>query len=206
MTDSTDGRTDGTDGQTDGTSERTDEDMSDRGESSTEATQGLTVALIAAVAENGVIGVDGEMPWHYPADLRHFKETTTGHPVIMGRRTYESIVARIGGPLPGRTNIVLSRREREYDDAVRVVDSVAEALSAAREVSVDDGVVYVIGGASVYDQFLPVADQLVITEVPTEPDGDTVFPAWDADQWREIDREREGELAFVTYERRSRGD
>jgi dihydrofolate reductase len=200
MTDSTDGRTDGTNG-------RTDEDTSSAGEPPTGASGDLTVALIAAVAENGVIGVDGEMPWHYPADLRHFKQTTTGHPVIMGRRTYESIVARIGGPLPGRTNIVLSRREREYDDAVHVVDSVSEALSAAREVvSVDDGVVYVIGGASVYDQFLPVADRLVITEIPTEPDGDTVFPAWDADRWREIAREREGELAFVTYQREDRAD
>ena len=199
MTDSTDGRTDGTNG-------RTDEDTSSVGDPLTEASGDLTVALIAAVAENGVIGVDGEMPWHYPADLRHFKQTTTGHPVIMGRRTYESIVARIGGPLPGRTNIVLSRREREYDDAVCVVDSVSDALSTAREVVSLDGIVYVIGGASVYDQFLPVADRLVITEIPTEPDGDTVFPAWDADRWREIAREREGELAFVTYQRKDRAD
>lgn len=162
----------------------------------------LTVALVAAVAENRVIGADGEMPWHYPADLRHFKQTTTGHPVVMGRRTYESIAARLGGPLPGRTNVVLSSRERDYDEAVRVVHSVAAALSAARDaLATLPGTVYVIGGASVYEQFLPLADRLIITEIPEAPEGDTHFPAWDPDRWREIDRERDGDLAFVTYER-----
>lgn len=164
----------------------------------------LTVALIAAVAENRVIGVDGEMPWHYPADLRHFKETTIGSPVIMGRRTYESIAARIGGPLPDRTNIVLSSRDRDYDDGVRVVDSVATALSAAREsLPTNSETVYVIGGASIYEQFLPLADRLIITEIPEAPDGDTLFPAWNRDRWRDVDRERDGELTFVTYERQT---
>lgn len=174
------------------------------------APEDFTLSLIAAVAENRVIGVDGEMPWHYPADLRHFKETTTGHPVIMGRRTYEGIVARIGGPLPGRTNVVLSSRDRDYDADVRVVDSVAAALAAARDAlsapsgpaSPESATAYVIGGASVYEQFLPLADRLVITEIPAEPDGDTLFPAWDRERWREVDRDRDGELAFVTYERR----
>ncbi|MFW5903827.1 MAG: dihydrofolate reductase [Halolamina sp.] len=163
----------------------------------------LSVVLIAAVAENGVIGVDGEMPWHYPADLRHFKQTTTGHPVIMGRRTYESIRARLGGPLPNRTNIVLSRRDRDYEGA-RVVRSLEEALATARDVLRDrtTTTVYVVGGASVYEQFLPVADRLLITEIPDSLEGDTVFPDWDAARWREVDREREGDLAFVTYERR----
>jgi dihydrofolate reductase len=171
--------------------------------------EGLTVSLIAAVAQNRVIGVDDEMPWHYPADLRHFKETTTGHPVIMGRRTYESIVARLGGPLPGRTNIVLSSRDRDYDEDIQVVDSVAAALSAAAhtlsgpaETPDDSGTAYVIGGASVYEQLLPLADRLVITEIPATPEGDTVFPAWDPEQWDVVDREQDGELTFVTYERR----
>ena len=160
----------------------------------------LTIALVAAVAENGVIGDEGRMPWHYPEDLRHFKETTTGHPVIMGRRTYESIVAGIGGPLPDRTNIVLSGQDREYDDAVTVVDSIESALAAAERVA-GDGTVYVIGGASVYEQFLPVADQLIITEIPTTPEGDTEFPEWDRERWREVRRLREGDLTFVTYVR-----
>jgi len=90
------------------------------------------IALIAAVAENGVIGVDGEMPWHLPADLRHFKETTTGHPVVMGRLTYESIAADIGGPLPDRTNIVLSRGSPDLPEDVVVVDSIKRAVAAAR--------------------------------------------------------------------------
>lgn len=172
----------------------------------------LTVSMVAAVAQNRVIGVDGEMPWHYPADLRHFKQTTTGHPVIMGRRTYESIVARLGGPLPGRTNIVLSSGDPDYDEAVQVVGSVMAALSTAKdalssasetdEPDADSDTAYVIGGASVYRQFLPLADRLVITEIPVTPEGDTVFPAWDRHQWAEIDREQDGELTFVTYERR----
>lgn len=180
----------------------TEEDTTERSIPDDATVEDLTVALIAAVAENRVIGVNGEMPWHYPADLRHFKETTTGNPAIMGRRTYESIVARIGGPLPGRTNIVLSSRERDYDD-VRVVDSVAAALSAAREsLSTTPGTAYVVGGASVYEQFLPLADRLIITEIPEAPEGDTIFPAWNPDRWRDIGCERDGELTFVTYERR----
>lgn len=160
----------------------------------------MRVALVAAVAENGVIGADGGMPWHYPEDLRHFKETTTGHPVIMGRRTYESIAERIDGPLPDRTNIVLSSRDLDLPDgAVRAAD-LDEALVLAEETGSD--VAYVVGGATVYEQFLDRADQLVFTEIHETPDGDTYFPDWDRASWTEVDRDDRETLSFVIYERR----
>jgi dihydrofolate reductase len=160
------------------------------------------VSLVAAVAENGVIGVDGEMPWHYPADLKHFEETTMGHPVVLGRRTYESIERRLDGPLPGRTNVVLSRRESLDLPAGAVhASDVDEALDLAEAALEDDtGTVYVGGGATVYEAFLGEADELLITEIPEAPDGDTRFPDI-GDGWREVDRATEGELAFVTYRR-----
>ena len=162
----------------------------------------MRVVLVAAVAENGVIGVDGEMPWHYPEDLRRFKELTTGHPVITGRRTYESIADRLGGPLPDRTNIVLSRREdldlpqaavhaTGFDDALALAEAALEA---------DQEAVYVAGGATVYEQCLDRADELRITEIPEAPEGDAHFPAM-GEAWTEVDRARDGDLAFVTYRR-----
>jgi dihydrofolate reductase len=162
----------------------------------------MKLSLIAAVAENGVIGVDGGMPWHYSEDLRHFKATTVGHPVVMGRTTYESIETRLGGPLPGRTNVVLSGRESIDlpDGAVHASDP-DEAFELARE-ALDEGqeTVYVVGGATVYEQFIDEADELVITEVPEAPEGDTYFPEI-GDGWTEVRREAGDEVAFVTYER-----
>ncbi|MFC7140798.1 dihydrofolate reductase [Halosimplex aquaticum] len=159
----------------------------------------MELALIAAVAENGVIGADGEMPWHYPDDLAHFKETTMGHPVIMGRVTYESISGQLGGPLPGRTNVVLTRSGVEAAEEVEVVGSVDAAVEAAAATGAETA--FVAGGATVYEQFLPRADRLVVTEVPGEPEGDTVFPEWDPEEWIAVSRETAGELSFVTYER-----
>jgi dihydrofolate reductase len=165
----------------------------------------IDVVCLAAVAENGVIGRDGGMPWHYPADLAHFKETTMGHPVILGRRTYASIADRLGGPLPGRTNVVLTRSGLdEVPGGVVEAESVEAALSAAASAADEHGVeaAYVAGGATVYEQFLGRADRLVITEIPDSPEGDTYFPAFDCEAWGEIEREEREELAFVTYERR----
>ncbi|MEF8914168.1 dihydrofolate reductase [Natronomonas sp.] len=162
----------------------------------------MKLSLIAAVAENGVIGVDGDMPWHYSEDLQHFKATTMGHPVVMGRTTYESIASRLGGPLPGRTNIVLSGQE-SLDlpaGAVHASDT-DEALELARG-ALDEGqeTVYVVGGATVYEQFIDEADELVITEVPESPEGDTYFPEI-GEEWTETAREDGDEVTFVTYER-----
>ena len=184
----------------------------------------MRVTLIAAVAENGVIGKDGAMPWHYPEDLAHFKDVTMDHPVILGRVTFESIVDRLDGPLPGRTNVVLTSdpdRVDTSDPGVVVATTVEDALERARsahdEVASDDSTahagasgdgqndctpeVFVAGGASVYEQFLPVADRMVLTEIHESYDGDTVFPEWDESEWREVERESHDELSFVTYSR-----
>ena len=163
----------------------------------------MRLALVAAVAENGVIGVDGGMPWHYPEDLRRFKQTTMGHPVVMGRRTYESIASRLGGPLPARTNVVLSR-QADLDlpeGAVHATDVEAALAAAAAALDGDQETVYVAGGGSVYEQLLPEADELRVTEIPEAPNGDAHFPEI-GEVWTVVDRETDGELSFVTYRRR----
>jgi dihydrofolate reductase len=160
----------------------------------------VELVVIAAVAANGVIGVDGEMPWHYPADMAHFAETTMGHPVVMGRTTFESIAAQLDGPLPGRTNVVLSRSDPDVPEDVVVAESVEAAIEAAAGTGA--GTVYVAGGATVYEQLLPHADRMVLTRVPERPAGDTSFPEWDRETWVAVERTTAGELTFVTYERR----
>jgi dihydrofolate reductase len=162
----------------------------------------VRLSLVAAVAENGVIGADGEMPWHYPEDLQHFKETTMGHPVVMGRNTYESIERRLDGPLPGRTNVVLSRRSSlDLPESAVHARDVDEALELAESALDDDlQTVYVVGGETVYEALVDDADELVITEIPASPDGDARFPAID-EGWTEVERRRTGPLSFVTYRR-----
>ncbi|MFW6376460.1 MAG: dihydrofolate reductase [archaeon] len=167
----------------------------------TEPDLDIELVIVAAVAENGVIGNGGEMPWHYPEDLRRFKQTTTGHPVVMGRRTFESILDRLGEPLPGRTNVVLTSTPTLLPDGVVPATSIDAAIEAATETGAKTA--YVIGGASVYDQFLPRADRLAITEIQAEYEGDTYFPTVDWEQWRETAREETDDLAFVEFERRS---
>ena len=157
-----------------------------------------TFSLIVAVAANGVIGVRNALPWHLPADLRHFKATTMGCPVIMGRRTFESI----GRPLPGRTNIVVTRRAAYAAQGCVVVGSLAAAGAAAAGAQE----VFVIGGGELYAEALHAADRLYVTEIHAEFDGDARFPAVDRDEWREASREaHEGEAPFrfdfVRYER-----
>jgi dihydrofolate reductase len=162
----------------------------------------FTVALIAAVADNRVIGAEGGLPWHYPADMTHFRETTMGHPVVLGRVTYESIVDDLGGPLPGRTNVVLTGQNRDLPEGAVAVGSVEAALAAAGDALDEErDTVYVAGGANVYEQCLPLADRLVLTEVARSPDGDAFFPEVDWDDWEVIARDDRAEFAFVTYER-----
>ena len=164
----------------------------------------MKLALVVAVAANGVIGDDGTIPWYYPEDLRRFKETTLGHPVIMGRKTYESIVERLGEPLPDRLNIVLSRGDPELEDGAVQAESIDEGLeiaAGADDAGFETDVVYVVGGADVYEQVLPDADRLVWTEIHEPAEGDTRFPSVDWNEWREVEREDHEDLSFVVYDR-----
>jgi dihydrofolate reductase len=140
------------------------------------------VVLVAAVADNGVIGVDGGLPWHLPEDFAHFKRTTLGHVVVMGRRTFESM----GRPLPRRTNVVVTRQRDWTAEGALTAPSWEAALELA---AAHDGDVMVIGGGEIYAQALPVADEQVITEVHLSPDGDARYPDFDRTQWRETRRE-----------------
>jgi dihydrofolate reductase len=152
---------------------------------------GRRVVLVAAVADNGVIGADGGMPWHLPADFTHFRRVTAGHTLVMGRATYDSI----GRPLPGRPNVVVTRSSDWSADGVQVAHSLEEALALA---DAHDGDVAVIGGAALYAAALPVADVQVLTEVHASPAGDTTYPAFDRAEWREVRRETgpAGEVAL----------
>lgn len=152
-------------------------------------TQSLT--LVAALGRNRVIGADGSMPWHLPEDLRHFKETTRGGTMLMGRATWDSI----GRPLPGRTSIVLTRDRSWNADGALVAHSLAEALTCA-----PDEELFVIGGGEIYRETLPLADRLVLTEIDAAPDGDTFFPTLD-DGWVERGRDQRDGFAFVEYQR-----
>ena len=165
----------------------------------------LEIALIAAVAENRVIGRDKSMPWHFSEDLQYFKRTTTGHPVIVGRRTYETVVEALGEPFPGRTSVVLTTQSLDLPAGAVVANSVEEAIDLAEADARARGVdtAYVAGGGRVYDQFLPYATRLVLTEIHDAYEGDTRFPAWDDDEWVEVERDERGAFDFVTYERRT---
>jgi len=143
----------------------------------------MRVTLIAALGPDGLIGKDGELPWRLPADLRRFKAITTGHAVIMGRKTYESI----GRPLPNRRNVVLSRDPAFAPDGVDVARSLDEALTLTDDGS--DAAVFVIGGAAVYAEALPRADRLELTHVDGLFEGDVYFPSHEPASWREIARD-----------------
>ncbi|SDY20129.1 dihydrofolate reductase [Halobellus clavatus] len=163
----------------------------------------IDIVLIAAVAANRVIGRDGEMPWHLPADLKHFKQTTTDHPVILGRKTYETVVAGLGEPFPERTSVVLTSQSLDLPESAVVANSIEEALELARDDAAERGVdtVYVAGGGRIYEQFLQRASRLVLTEINEAHDGDTRFPAWDDAAWTEVERDERDGFDFVTYER-----
>jgi dihydrofolate reductase len=154
------------------------------------------VVLVAAVADNGVIGADGQLPWHLPDDLAHFKRVTTGNIVVMGRRTFESI----GRPLPRRTNVVVTRQPGWHADGVLVAHSLTEALAVADQHAGD---VMVIGGGQIYELAMPRADRQVLTEVHSAPDGDAFYPSFDRSEWVETRREPAGSHDFVWLERRA---
>jgi dihydrofolate reductase len=161
------------------------------------------VALIAAVARNGVIGHDNQLLWRLPADMRHFREKTMGCPVVMGRKTWDSLPERFR-PLPGRANIVVTRQAGWRADGAATANSLGEALALAGPVPR----VWIIGGGKLYAAALPLADELNLTEIDADFSGNVRFPDWPRDRFTEVDRERHpaaspSDLAFsfVTYRR-----
>lgn len=165
------------------------------------------LALIAAVAENGCIGIDNKLPWYLPEDLKYFKAVTSGKAVIMGRTTFDSL----GRPLPNRTNIVITRNAAFTAPAgVRIVHSLDEAIRLAESIAVIDGSeeIIVIGGAQIYADALPRMDRLYLTEVKKTVAGDAFFPAWNRAEWQEVLRQdhhyepAQLDYSFVVYERK----
>ena len=159
----------------------------------------MTVTLVAAVGANGVIGVDGGLPWRLPEDLAHFKQLTMGHPMIMGRATFDSI----GRALPGRTTIVVTRNPDWSADGVETAPSLEAALERAQELDAD---IFIVGGGQIYAQALEsdAVDLLVITRVATAPEGDVRFPALDWERWAPVARIPYGgdpSFEIVTYQR-----
>ncbi|OGM14487.1 hypothetical protein A3A76_05810 [Candidatus Woesebacteria bacterium RIFCSPLOWO2_01_FULL_39_23] len=143
----------------------------------------MKVSIIVAVAENNVIGAKNKLPWYLPADLKHFKELTTGHHILMGQKTYESI----GKPLPDRVNIILSEDPNYHAKECIVVNSINEGVELAK--SENEHEFFIIGGASVYKQMLPFTDKIYMTKIHNNFDGDVYFPNIDDKNWREISKE-----------------
>ena len=158
------------------------------------------ISMIVAMADNRAIGKDNQLLWHLPDDFKHFKAVTMAKPILMGRKTYQSI----GKPLPGRQNIVISKDQTFAADGVTVVNSIEAALDEVKT----DGEVMVIGGASFYQQMLPLAEKLYVTHVHQSFDADTFFPKIDAEQWRVVDsvehtadEKHAYRFTFITYQK-----
>lgn len=151
----------------------------------------MKIAMIAAMANNRVIGKDNQMPWHLPEDLRHFKAITMNKPIVMGRKTFESI----GRPLPGRHNIVITGQADFSAAGITVVDSIEAAIVSAQEC--DELVI--IGGGQLYSAMLAKADSLYLTEINLEVEGDTFFPHWDDGSWLEVSRINEKSSNGLEY-------
>ncbi|MQX52658.1 dihydrofolate reductase [Alcanivorax sediminis] len=167
----------------------------------------IRLSMMVAKASNNVIGRDNKLPWYLPNDLKYFKQVTFGKPVIMGRKTWESLK----GPLPGRTNIVITRQADYAAEGAKVVSTLEEAVEMAENVAFIDGQeeAVIMGGAEIYQLALPKADRLYLTEVHADVEGDTFFPEYDTGEWSEIGREdfaAEGpnpyDYSFVVYERK----
>lgn len=150
----------------------------------------MQIIIVAAVAENGAIGRDNALPWHLPHDLKRFKETTTGHGLLMGWNTWESITAYNGKPLPQRRHYIVSKRHKStpVPEGCRVFESIDEAIAAARE---HEKILYVIGGATMYEQFGGVAHTMYITRVHAHVAGDTFFPAIDESRWQKVEEKKD---------------
>ena len=157
----------------------------------------MKTTIVVAISRNNVIGKDRDLPWHYPQDLRFFKRTTMGHPVVMGRKTFETLRR----PLPGRQNIVLTRNPG-YRAPPEVL--VCPTLAAAREHCERAGAeqMCIIGGAEIYRLALPETDEMIITRIPEEVVGDTWFPEWNPAEWEAADRREDEGLCYLTYQRK----
>lgn len=150
---------------------------------------------------NREIGVDNQLPWHLPKDLKHFKEITYGHPIIMGRKTYESI----GKPLPNRTNIVISRKKDWFEEGILIVGSIKEAIKFGQKIDED---IFIIGGGNIFEQTMDIADKLEVTEIKTNIEADTFFPKIDPKIWtktdevcHEKDEKNNFDFCFQTFQR-----
>jgi len=154
--------------------------------------------IIAAAAENQVIGKDGDIPWHIPEDLQHFKEKTTEHTVVMGRKTFQSLPNSFK-PLPNRQNIVLTKSDFQPEqESVKIANSLDEAWQKS-----ENEKTFIIGGAGVYKQCLEKADKMILTKIHQEYEGDTYFPEWKQENWKEIEREDKEKISFVEYTRKT---
>lgn len=160
------------------------------------------ITIVVAMGMDNEIGADNQLLWHLPKDLKHFKEMTSEHPIIMGRKTYESI----GKPLPNRTNIVVSRKKDWFEEGILIVGSLKEAIKFAKKI---DDQVFIIGGGNIYEQTLDLTDKLEVTLVKTQLKGDTFFPKIDLKIWNktdevchEKDEKNEFDFCFQTYERK----
>lgn len=157
--------------------------------------------IVVAMGEKNEIGADNQLLWHLPKDLKHFKELTSGHPIIMGRKTYESI----GKALPNRTNIVISRKKNWFEEGILIVGSIKEAVKFAKKIDED---IFIIGGGNIYEQTMEIADKLEVTLVKTELKADTFFPKIDQKIWKlseevfhEKDEKNQYDFSFQTYEK-----
>lgn len=162
----------------------------------------MKISLIAAVAKNGVIGRQNDLPWHLPDDFAFFKRKTSHHPIIMGRKSLEAL----GKPLPNRTNIIITRNSGFQVEGVTTVHTLDDALAEAKAINQDE--IFVIGGAEIYAMALPAATTLYLTEIHKTYEGDAYFPEFDRSEWREIsrrphsaDERHEVAFDFVEYER-----
>ena len=169
----------------------------------------VEIIIVVAVAENGVIGRDGDMPWRLSTDLKRFKALTMGKPVVMGRKTFQAI----GKPLPGRANIVITRDASFRSDGIQVVKSVEEAIDLAQDKAREAGAdaICIVGGGEIYRQALPMTDRVHLTHVEARPDGDTLFPDLDPDEWTVEDEQLypigpkdTAATRYVVYVRKSR--
>ena len=160
----------------------------------------MKISLIAAFAEEGVIGKDGKIPWTLKEDLKHFRHKTEGCSVVMGRKTYESI----GRPLPNRLNIVMTRNPKRQE-GIKEVSNTKDALKVASSYSDE---IFIIGGEKIYEEFLPLATKMYLTKIDIKVNGDTFFPSWNKNEWKELSKQDKKDVDqgieywFLEYERK----